>query len=730
MNAHYQQNIKQSKLTAMMISLVILAIAVCIAFYVRNSQTQVLQQILGGHGDRTKITLVNNINDLMADMRAMSKRWVNDNGTTEANWRADAADFNQRIEGVNAMWMVDKEFKCIWLVSVSSSSVQRCKNFMSEPDHVVKLSKAKESQTIEFTEIYDVDGQNAIYMFQPIGKDENFFGFIAIEVKVQMFIDYALGNPVNSGYYTKAYNKEKVAYSNGPELSDSSYLHVFELNMDADTGSWVFKVYPTEATLGLIITTIPYFIAITGAIIAFLFMLTLWSKQKAKYESNRLATEISEKEKVQFELEYLANHDTLTHLPNRHYITNFIETRVKLSEQSQQKFTILFIDLDHFKDINDTLGHAVGDEMLKKLPILFNKVFRHDDVIARMGGDEFVVYLPGEMSESHVAKMVKRFLKSLEYPIQIEEHLIRLTGSVGVAFYPQHGANVTELLSHADAALYRAKDEGRNTFAIYDSEIEQKAKDRIKLIGRLHTANENEEFEMYFQPRYSLSDNQMIGAEALIRWKKNNERVIEPAAFIGLLEETSLIIPISWRMLEHSCHQFLKLLAHHPGLFMSFNVSAKLLEHPDFLKNIQSIFARTNFPPERLELELTEQTLIQNVENSQYILNEVTQLGVSVAIDDFGTGYSSLSYLKNFPVDVLKIDKSFIQDIDSDNDDLELVKTMIAMGKNLNIITVAEGVESETQLKILKHELCDQVQGYFFKKPMRFYDLYRLITDR
>ena len=232
---------------------------------------------------------------------------------------------------------------------------------------------------------------------------------------------------------------------------------------------------------------------------------------------------------------------------------------------------------------------------------------------------------------------------------------------------------------------------------------------------------------MYFQPRYSLTDYQIIGAEALIRWKIADNQIIEPTAFIGLLEETSLIIPITWRMLKQSCEQFLKLLKFQPKLFMSFNVSAKLLEHPDFLSNIQALLAATKFPPSQLELELTEQTLIQNVENSQLILNEVTKMGMSIAIDDFGTGYSSLSYLKNFPVDVLKIDKSFIHDIDSDSDDLELVKTMIAMGKNLNIITVAEGVENRDQLMILKQEKCDQVQGYYFKKPMRFYDLYQLI---
>ncbi len=728
LNTHYQQNIKQSKLKAMLIALVIAVVAVLIALYVANSQKQVLQKILTGHGDLTKVKVLNSVSHLMADMTGMSKRWISNGGTPEEKWRADARDFIGRFEGVKSMWLLDREINCKWIEDSPAGVQQNCNKLISAPENIFKLSRSQKTYTTEFTQAYSVGDEKRVYIFQPIGKGESFDGFIAIEVKVQIYIDYILGDPVRSGYYTKAYESDQVVYTNGPELKNDSYLHVFKLNLDQDQNSWVFKVYPTEVTRGLMINSLPYFISITGGIIALLFMLALWSKQKAKYESNQLATEISEKEKIQFELEYLANHDTLTHLPNRHYITNFIETRVKFSEHSKQKFTIMFIDLDHFKDINDTLGHAVGDEMLKKLPILFNKVFRHDDVIARMGGDEFVVYLPGEMSEAQVKKMVERFLHSLEYPIQIGEHLIRLTGSVGVAFFPQHGANVTELLSHADAALYRAKDKGRNTFAIYDSEIEQKAKDRIKLINRLHNANDNDEFEMYFQPRYSLASNQVIGAEALIRWKKTNDRVVEPMSFIDLLEETSLIIPISWRMLDLSCKQFLKLLNYQADLFMSFNVSAKLLEHPDFLKNIQSTLAKNDFPPNRLELELTEQTLIQNVENSQYILKELSNLGMSIAIDDFGTGYSSLSYLKNFPVDVLKIDKSFIQDIDSDSDDLELVKTMISMGKNLKITTVAEGVESEVQLNILKQESCDQVQGYFFKKPMRFYDLYQLIT--
>ncbi len=722
-----QVGLHQSKSGAAFMSVGILVIALAIAVYVQHSQKQVLKQILSGHAEWTKVKLVSSTQKLLSDLNSMSERWVS--SQTEQDWRLNAKDFLTRTYGVNHFGWVDSDFKVQWSEPESHNEKQMLSQITKDDQVMTKLVKAREMGNAEISKPYTIDQNKVVYLFQPVGSDESFNGFYVGQVQVDEFIDDILGDPETVGFYTKAYSKKEVVFANGPDLSDDSHLEYFEVNMDSDEDGWLFKVYPTSNSLNLIITSLPYFIAVAGAIIAFLFMLTLRSKQKAKNESYKLANEISEKEKIQFELEYLANHDTLTHLPNRHYITNFIESRVKHSKTSSQKFTVLFIDLDHFKDINDTLGHAVGDEMLKKLPILFNRVFRHDDIIARMGGDEFIVYLPGEMSTDDVTKLVERFLKSLEYPIEIGEHLIRLTGSVGVAFYPQHGANVTELLSHADAALYRAKDEGRNTFAIYDSEIEQIAKDRINLISKLHNAHEQNEFEMYFQPRYDLAGGHIIGAEALIRWHSPDNRIIHPAEFIDLLEETSLIIPVSWQMLTRCCQQFSKLLEQQPDLFLSFNVSAKQLEHPDFLINLQKVLLKTQFPANNLELELTEQTLIQNVENSRFILDKLKEMGISIAIDDFGTGYSSLSYLKNFQVNILKIDKSFIQDIDSDNDDLELVKTMIAMGKNLKITTVAEGVENESQLNLLKVEACDQVQGYYFKKALRFYDFYQLVTE-
>jgi diguanylate cyclase (GGDEF)-like protein len=720
---------KESLTAAIIISLMLFFAALFIAYYVHRSQDDVLSQILKTQADSTQDKLLKSTQALMADLNGMAKRWQNNQGTSEANWRADAQDFISRIKGVDTIWWIDDAFDNRWVEAIQYDHFRKINELLTDDQMLEILQRSRDTGAPEFSPAFDLEGEKVIYIIQPIGMGDDFDGFLAIEVHVSEFIDEILGDPLRSGFYTKTYSSKESVYSNGPELSASSHLEHFIMNMDSDEEGWIFKVYPTEASLDLIISPLPYFIATTGTIIAVLFLLTLMSKLKANNQSFELSRQISEREKAQFELEYLANHDTLTHLPNRHYITNFIKNKVKQGAINKQQFTLLFIDLDHFKDINDTLGHAVGDEMLKKLPVLFNRVFRHDDVIARMGGDEFVVYLPGQLSVEHVTKLVERFLKSLEYPIRIDEHQIRLTGSVGVAFYPQHGENVIELLSHADAALYRAKAMGRNTYAIYDSTLEQKAKDRVQLISRLHTANDNDEFEMYFQPRYRLADGQMIGAEALMRWKPSPFEVVEPVEFIDLLEETSLIIPVTWRMFERSCIQFKPLLENHPDLFMSFNVSARQLEHPEFITKLQQLMGLTEFPAERLELELTEQTLIQNVENSRHILKQLKDLGISVAIDDFGTGYSSLSYLKNFPVNVLKMDKSFIRDIDSDKDDFELVRTMITMGRNLRITTVAEGVENEEQLNLLKQEGCDQAQGFHFEKPMPFSQFKKLLIQ-
>lgn len=703
---------------------IVLALAVTlIAHQISQSQNNTLNQILTGQKDRTRSLIITNAQELTSDLASMVNRWVVNNGTKEQNWRSDARNFIERTSGVNEIWWINDKQKVQWSESLEPLHHINIEDILGMPGMSEKLDVARRDNLPEYSRVVSTeDGHNIIFILMPINFAKHFDGFFAIEIYIEQFIDRIIDDPLNTGFYTKAYAADKVVYANGPELTQGSYLAYFELNLDADTDGWVFKVYPTETLINSILSPLPYVVFAGGILIVMMLLITLLSRVKAKEQSRQLELEIKRREKIQEKLSYLANHDALTHLPNRHFITQYIEDYVSNPRKAAVPFSLLFIDLDHFKDVNDTLGHAMGDRLLMKLPELFARIFRKKDIIARMGGDEFIVLLPGKMEEENIISLVSRFLSQLKYPIDIDGHQIRLTGSVGVAKYPRDGSTVNELLSNADAALYRAKDKGRNTYAIYDSVIEHKAQARLKLVNQLHEAQEQGRFEMFYQPRYDAQGH-MVGAEALMRWQQQDGDYLKPKTFIELLEDTGLIVSVSWQLFRHACEQFKSLMERHKNISLSFNVSARLLEHPEFLSRLKYILDEYKFPYDRLELELTEQTLIQDVTNSQFILNQLTAWGINVSIDDFGTGYSSLSYLKNFPVHALKIDKSFIRDMNEDKDDLELIKTMILMGQNLNITTVAEGVENPAQLQQLVAMGCDQFQGYLFSHPISFTQL-------
>ncbi len=694
-----------------------------VSYQIRESQFNTLNQILKGQSDRTRSQIIFSAQELVSDLASMVNRWLVDNGTAERNWRSDARNFINRTAGVNEIWWIDDSLTVRWSESLKPLHHIEIQTILQQEDMISKLSLARQNNLPEYSQVMTTDdGYNIIFILMPIVLDERFDGFFAIEIYIDEFIDRIINDPSNTGFYTKAYAGSAVVYSNGPELTQDSYLEFFELNLDADTDGWVFKVYPTETVMNTILSPLSFVVFAGGFIIVIMLLVTLLSRLKAKEHSLQLGLEVKRRQKVQEKLSYLANHDALTHLPNRHYITQYIEDYLSNPRKSATPFSLLFIDLDHFKDVNDTLGHAMGDRLLMKLPELFTQIFRKKDIIARMGGDEFIVLLPGKMEEENIISLVGRFLSQLKYPIEIEGHQIRLTGSVGVAMYPRDGTTVNELLSNADAALYRAKDKGRNTYAIYDSVIEYKAQARLKLVNQLHEAQEQGRFEMFYQPRYDAQGH-MVGTEALMRWQQQDGDYLKPKTFIELLEDTGLIVSVSWQLFKQSCRQFKSLMERHKNISLSFNISAKLLEDPEFLSRLKYILDEQKFPYDRLELELTEQTLIQDVANSQFILNQLTAWGINVAIDDFGTGYSSLSYLKNFPVHALKIDKSFIRDMNEDKDDLELINTMIIMGQNLNITTVAEGVETHEQLQKLVAMGCDQFQGFLFSHPISFEQL-------
>ncbi len=423
------------------------------------------------------------------------------------------------------------------------------------------------------------------------------------------------------------------------------------------------------------------------------------------------------------ELEFLAHHDPLTQLPNRMLfmlrLQHCLETTRRKHDNDQQ-LAILMLDLDRFKDVNDSYGHTAGDDLLQQIAAKLHRRLRESDTICRLGGDEFVILLEDLSHPESAARIAEDIILTLSEAWQLNSgHEVRIGVSIGIALYPDHGASAAELVQHADTALYQAKGDGRNCFKYFSEELTKAARERIQIELRLRQAIEQEHFSLYFQPQFRVNDGRIFGAEALIRWRDTDGTMIPPPQFIPIAEETGLIGAIGGWVLEAACRQGKQWLdAGLPPLKLAVNLSSKQFLHGDICESVAHTLERTGFPAEWLELELTESTLMKREKEAIDILNRLHALGVHLAIDDFGTGYSSLAYLKSFPLDVLKIDKSFIQDIPQHRDDMEITATIIAMAKNLRLRVVAEGVETAEQMAFLRRHDCDFYQGFYSSPPL------------
>jgi diguanylate cyclase (GGDEF)-like protein len=392
---------------------------------------------------------------------------------------------------------------------------------------------------------------------------------------------------------------------------------------------------------------------------------------------------------------------------------------------------VMFIDLDRFKNINDTLGHNIGDQLLIQLTQRLDKTIRAGDTIARFGGDEFAVLLDDIASEKDVSHLAKKLLDTLAPVFHIEQHEFFITASIGVSIFPNDGDDSDTLLRNADVAMYRAKDMGRNNYQFYSNEMSARAFERLTLENSLRHALKREEFFLLYQPQVSVKDKKIIGVEALLRWQHPDLGVVSPTEFVPLLEETGLIVDVGDWVLRTACEQARQW--HNAGfdfLKVSVNLSVRQFNNPDFNKSFHEILEQYQISPETLELELTESMLMRNASRTISTLNSLNQLGVRFAVDDFGTGYSSLNYLRRFPISTLKIDRSFIRDVVSDQDDAAITSAIIVMAQRLNLNVIAEGVETEAQLELLRTLNCDQVQGYLFSTPVPACSIEKLLSKQ
>lgn len=418
------------------------------------------------------------------------------------------------------------------------------------------------------------------------------------------------------------------------------------------------------------------------------------------------------------ELTRMANHDALTGLPNRYLLSDRIEQAIHQAHREESKVAILFIDLDRFKNINDSLGHAVGDRVISAVSSRFSEALREGDTIARLGGDEFVVVLASVGREENIATVAKKLLDSIEQPIATNMVELFVTASIGIAVFPLDGKNQNDLLKNADAAMYLAKQEGGNTFRFYSQEMNMLSLTRLNLEASLRRALKKREFLLHYQPQVDMASGRIVGVEALLRWQPNGVMIF-PSDFIPLIEETGLIIPVGDWVLEAACQQAADW--HKAGITpmrVAVNLSARQFLGQDIVEIVSRTLTRTGCNPSWLELEITESAVMKHPEESAITLKKLAGMGITISIDDFGTGYSSLAYLKRFPAHSLKIDRSFVQNIGSDLGDDAIVRAVIALAHGLGIKVVGEGVEEESQRVFLHNLGCDLVQGYYFSRPL------------
>ncbi|MBF0293799.1 MAG: EAL domain-containing protein [Magnetococcales bacterium] len=432
-----------------------------------------------------------------------------------------------------------------------------------------------------------------------------------------------------------------------------------------------------------------------------------------------LFSDISQQKEAEEKLEKLAYYDPLTNLPNRVLFRERLEHSIEIAARHQSGVALFFIDLDRFKFVNDTMGHAAGDELLRIVADRLLAQVRRNDTIARLGGDEFTVILTDLTRAEQVSPIARKMIESLQLPMTIHNQEVSIGGSIGIALYPDDGEDFETLTKHADMAMYLAKERGRNNFQFFAKELQTRILERISMESDLGKALENQELLLHYQPKFDAQTRRVVGMESLVRWQKPGQGLVSPAKFIPLAEETGLILPIGEWILERSCRQSLEWRqGDQCPLQVAVNLSARQFQQPNLIGMVRSVLEQTGLPPACLELEITESMLMGNVEESVAIMKRLRELGISLAMDDFGTGYSSLNYLKKFPVNTLKIDQSFVRELRADSSDASIVLAIIGLARALHLKVVAEGVENAHQLDFLRENGCDLIQGFFLAKPM------------
>ncbi|AWB67603.1 hypothetical protein C2869_14655 [Saccharobesus litoralis] len=655
-------------------------------------------------------------------------QWLSFGQPTASNWTKQVNQITDSHKFVKSILWVDTNFKATWVEPFRNNEEYLGLDFAAHPTIYSKLKQAK-TYGKAFASYSPLAPDNKLlHYYTPIGAHKQNQGFIDSVINVEKFLLDVVRNSIDDGYQiaiTDKETKQELLGFYGDRHLTNQWLIVAEV--DVFQKQWLIEVWPTAFRLDAISQGISTALLWGGLLISILissivFLLSRSYQQKVQLvKTNKdLQTEINERSKVEESLAFLVEYDKLTRLYNRSAIERHIVDNLH-RDNSQDTFNVLMLlDLDGFREVNNVVGHISGDKIIQKVAQRLGHLMpKHNGFLARVGGDEFAAYFTGVKNLETASVYARRMLKGVDSRFVLDGYELYLSGSIGIAISTPEYQTYTDLYRNADSALNQAKLDGKNCIKFYDESLKEDIRNRLDMLKKLRKSIENQEFSLYYQPKVDTKTGKCVGAEALIRWIDADGNMIGPDQFIPLAEDTGLIVQIGEWVLEEACSQLVRW--HKLGfddLTIAINISGRQLQHPELIDHVTDAQTRNQLDPKFIELELTEQVFIENIDSSKAFMHGVREKGFSLSIDDFGVGYSSLSYLKHFPVDTIKIDRSFVRNLPHDQDDVHLVNTIINLAHNMGLKLVAEGIEDIKQLEFLAHKDCHIAQGFFFSKPI------------
>ncbi|WP_376695019.1 putative bifunctional diguanylate cyclase/phosphodiesterase [Wenzhouxiangella sp. EGI_FJ10305] len=670
--------------------------------------------------------------DMLADLgeqinahRRMAARLAHDGLEDSEGWDLNAELFLDHYGYYRTLAVLGPELQVLWVRNQGVARVGPGEAFPVDEEYRPALARARATGEIIATRPrFLSDGRPGISLIAPVGANERHVGYLATTMDIPEAIDAMIPALFRESLDLHAVARGREVYPYPPQPAPPQWDSGFSVDLDEDQAGFLFEFAVSDEIREQLSSAMPEVVLISGILLSLLLSAVVYLGLGASVQARvmaranrRLEQEIGERQAAERELGFLVKHDGLTGLPNRSGISEHLADMIEDHADRQAQLAVLFLDLDQFKDINDSLGHQLGDQLLCEVPRRLAGVLRDRDFVGRHGGDEFLIAVE-RVDREQVEQLAANILRALDSGFAVDDHRLFISGSIGIAYYPESGRSVSELIQNADTALFKAKNAGRNQFAVFTREMFAQAQHRLNLSRDIRHALEDGDFRVVYQPIVDIRDLSMSGVEALLRWEHRDGYTVPPQEFIRVAEETGII----GRLGEFALDRALSDLAHWktlsdevPGL--AVNVSGAQIHEAGFAEQLSVLLHQHRIEPEQLHLEITEEVLIENLASNRRMLHKLDEIGMRIVVDDFGVGYSSLSYLKNFPISVVKIDRGFVHDIVSDPEDQAITRTICSLAADLGMQTVAEGVETDEQLALLASYRCSFAQGFLFARP-------------